>query len=484
MEKLPGFDKGTPRRIPFYESFRKRELEKKRIDHGLPRAGLLPSYISTRRCIYASRSKKIREGTFWSQKEKSVFFHLLSIYSIHRLDLIYEGLERKKSKPEILTYYKLLKRESKIRWVSLYTTKKLEMKDIPIAYEMSDTFVQLEEYQAWQLRKFPHEDNSFLRQKLWEENQEALLDFQTAKDLSTSIFRENKITDNSHNQKYPMDVSTGSLEMLTSLARVMVRQLLAEIMEKKVHEMLCSPSKSVEEIDIDSDDVFHACHTLGLSKLRPTSMVDYWNNIVPRLKLELDRGDEKTGTRIKTKFTPSEYENWLTERREARLENTESDHSVQSPDAETDSEIEQEMNVWEMKDDFLQSSHFLMKAEKQAEDASDDEDFDESFEEKVLLNETARLERHDLLESKRYENILLTAMTTIDSPYMFPFKQIQDHCVSFYRQKTKTIQATVRQKYQEAGYHEDDVWNGHNYEDEIPENDFQKYTTTFANYSN
>ncbi|AAS54325.2 AGL166Wp [Eremothecium gossypii ATCC 10895] len=85
-------------------------------------------------------------GTFWSAREKQVFFHWLARCSIHRLDEWAPRLPDK-SKYEILAYYHVLK--SNLQDLKRMNTKKrggiLTKRALPIAYEMDPFFVQLEE---------------------------------------------------------------------------------------------------------------------------------------------------------------------------------------------------------------------------------------------------------------------------------------------------------------------------------------------------
>ncbi|CAH2350248.1 hypothetical protein CLIB1423_01S05820 [[Candida] railenensis] len=123
-----------------------------------------------------AKTNTIAEGTLWSAHEKEVFFSLLARYSIHQLDLIVDQLPSKTT-IEVLNYYYLLKNElkalkSKFRGspshvhkckvimnhnqqpiLHDYKIKKsynslCSMKHIPIAYEMSERFIDMEEIQA------------------------------------------------------------------------------------------------------------------------------------------------------------------------------------------------------------------------------------------------------------------------------------------------------------------------------------------------
>ncbi|CAH6719792.1 hypothetical protein CLIB1444_02S16600 [[Candida] jaroonii] len=104
-------------------------------------------------------------GSRWTSEEKSMFFHYLARYSIHRLDLISENIPTKSSL-EILQYYHVLNRalnkykkvkKTHVRGKKFYykhvSTKLLPYHDLPIAYEMSEEWIKAEEVQSWMATK-------------------------------------------------------------------------------------------------------------------------------------------------------------------------------------------------------------------------------------------------------------------------------------------------------------------------------------------
>lgn len=137
-------------------------------DFFLPRnSGLLALTVSLAGAVYG-RSEGSAYSR-WSAAEKELFFRLLARNSIHRLDLIREGLKTK-GEVEILAYYHLLRRGLRRARQSLKMTvyqvlvprRKTRQshrcsthvpglilyRDMPIAYEMSDAMTQIEEQQA------------------------------------------------------------------------------------------------------------------------------------------------------------------------------------------------------------------------------------------------------------------------------------------------------------------------------------------------
>lgn len=85
-------------------------------------------------------------GTVWTGKEKQIFFHHLARHSIHTLDHWAEEIPGK-SKFEILTYYKVLQ-DNLVELKRLPTKKHggvLGYEEFPIAYEVGDSWIELEE---------------------------------------------------------------------------------------------------------------------------------------------------------------------------------------------------------------------------------------------------------------------------------------------------------------------------------------------------
>lgn len=91
-------------------------------------------------------------GSFWSVSEKIMFFHCLSRYSIHGLD---EWRDRipSKSKFEILVYYKVLKENlSQLKRLGGNLRRILSRGELPIAYEMDEFYISLEERMSTRVR--------------------------------------------------------------------------------------------------------------------------------------------------------------------------------------------------------------------------------------------------------------------------------------------------------------------------------------------
>lgn len=96
-------------------------------------------------------SRNFTLGTFWSSREKSMFFRCLSRYSIHRLDEWHVKLPSK-SKFDILLYHKVLKDNLLELQRRNLVGNLVANEDFPIAYEMDEFYLEWEEFMSRQVR--------------------------------------------------------------------------------------------------------------------------------------------------------------------------------------------------------------------------------------------------------------------------------------------------------------------------------------------
>ncbi|QLQ82350.1 hypothetical protein HG537_0H01110 [Torulaspora globosa] len=91
-------------------------------------------------------------GSFWSVSEKIMFFHCLSRYSIHGLDEWRDRIPTK-SKFEILVYYKVLRENlNRLKKIGGNFRRILSRAELPIAYEMDEFYISLEERMSARVR--------------------------------------------------------------------------------------------------------------------------------------------------------------------------------------------------------------------------------------------------------------------------------------------------------------------------------------------
>ncbi|KAG7192682.1 uncharacterized protein KQ657_001463 [Scheffersomyces spartinae] len=182
--------------------------------------------------------KRKGPGIFWSGEEKELFFRLLARYGMSRLDDIVQGMGGSKGRLEIIQYYTILKKDT------AYIRKKLKfkrrrkalikMEDIPIAYEMSESFIAMEEAQAhliiaYEATKISDETR---RLKLLLPNPNvSIIDEKVCFELS-QLYRNNARFDSGRTPK----LTTKTLLMLEDLVRCYTTRLLLALATKKVEE--------------------------------------------------------------------------------------------------------------------------------------------------------------------------------------------------------------------------------------------------------
>ncbi|ANZ76932.1 BA75_03708T0 [Komagataella pastoris] len=105
--------------------------------------------VDTRGFHKVRKDAKINAQCVWTADERDRLYNGLSRFSINQVDLIKDELLPEKSELEILQFYYLMKKELAVCQSNEDTSKSLvSLKDFPISYEMSETYVALEEREA------------------------------------------------------------------------------------------------------------------------------------------------------------------------------------------------------------------------------------------------------------------------------------------------------------------------------------------------
>lgn len=206
------------------------------------------------------------EGIFWSAGEKELFFRLLSRYGMSRLDDMVEGMGGLKGRLEIIQYYTTLKKETAYmkRRQRLGRRKRalLRMSDIPIAYEMSESFITMEEAQAhliiaYEANKISDETRRLKLLLPDVGGPEFLLDENACLQLS-QLYRKNIRLSQGRAPK----LTAKTLLFLADLARCYTTQLLIALTTNKVEEAcqknLFLSVKNKSEIFVSRADVHQA----------------------------------------------------------------------------------------------------------------------------------------------------------------------------------------------------------------------------------
>ncbi|AGO13706.1 AaceriAGL166Wp [[Ashbya] aceris (nom. inval.)] len=163
-------------------------------------------------------------GTYWSAREKQVFFHWLARCSIHRLDEWAPQLPDK-SKYEILAYYNVLK--SNLQELKRMNTKKrggiLTKRELPIAYEMDPFFVQLEEEYSMLIHS---ETENVVKLEDEVDLEDGVVNWENWYKRWDPIYSHHSIEDYQPASRQPLPFSRQSELLVERLVRAYTRRLL------------------------------------------------------------------------------------------------------------------------------------------------------------------------------------------------------------------------------------------------------------------
>ncbi|ODV63256.1 Rrn5p ASCRUDRAFT_93757 [Ascoidea rubescens DSM 1968] len=173
-------------------------------------------------------------GTLWSPEEKEIFFHYLSRYSIHNLDMIKTHLPNK-SESEIICYYTLLKNNLKMYKSRKTVFKRLiKYNEMPIAYEMSEAFIDLEENQASCI--ITYENKKALQSNI-EEN--GLLITRNLDILTKKLYMQNNLKELKDYKVFMKDnqypkLTSGCCNFLVEIITKKVYSIISQVIQTKL----------------------------------------------------------------------------------------------------------------------------------------------------------------------------------------------------------------------------------------------------------
>ncbi|ODV82776.1 hypothetical protein CANARDRAFT_10234 [[Candida] arabinofermentans NRRL YB-2248] len=255
--------------------------------------GLIGSYITSK----GRRIPKYLAGidttcSFWTSREKDLFFELLGRYTITRVETIQKHLKTK-SILEIFTYYNLLKRETEeYKRDPVKFTDLVSMNEIPASYEMSNEFVDMETSQATESNTFIDLDRELVdkkdkRRRRWITDPiPDLINKENMQDLSNTIYAKGNIIRHHRTGKWIMQFSPTSYWLFGAEVKNLTYEIILKLIELKL-----------SKLNKDSLDVFYRRRLLKISqhdirkvvidmKLnRPRKLRAYWDSIIKRLKL-------------------------------------------------------------------------------------------------------------------------------------------------------------------------------------------------------
>lgn len=161
---------------------------------------------------------EVTMGSYWSGAEKRKFFKLLERYSIHRLDH-WHHLLRRKSKLEIINYYMILKRN--LQWLKNGRSKRLHKRiDLPIAYEVDDDYIKLEEIMSHRMSKEYEKSSTRLS------DDGRLVDMENWNKRWSLIYRKSNIEEIQPVNKEAIEFSTEGSKYIDKCIKNYLRKLL------------------------------------------------------------------------------------------------------------------------------------------------------------------------------------------------------------------------------------------------------------------
>lgn len=290
-------------------------------------------------------------GTLWTGEEKEVFFKCLARFTIHRVDEFLQYLPHK-SIGEIIAYYELLERELRsyrsqqshtvqIKDKSLHDSKVLRHKydivtvpggishtDLPIAYEMSEEWIDFEEDQSILIADRERRldiDRGKQETKLMKEyvgkkrgeetpNEDSstpLIDVNNAFKVG-KIYRGNQITMIQDRKQAPR-LLFQSLVYLEEITYLVTKRIIASLVSNKGF------SNPADEIGIKvmPSDIWNAVRDSRICEAPKSGMAveriwkggvleGYWEGLPLSLRLVTDNPSVLTATKTEVQTAPSD----------------------------------------------------------------------------------------------------------------------------------------------------------------------------------
>lgn len=351
-------------------------------------------------------------GTEWSSYDKELFFVLLGRHSIHNIDIVAKQLGR--NEIDVLNYYSVLKRELlRRRRSKRYRKSLVRMDEMPIAYEMSETFIEMENHQldcmiqleTSRLLDFRNRPNQRII-----DNEDTLIDslrLTSLHDLFIDPLWELHIS--SHGR-----VTKEFHEFLSDLVKITTKSIIAELIREKYSSMI---RKLADKRDFDANEPMFSV-TLKKTDIRqafkklypttPSKLLNFWRQYPERnnylIEDEKERIFKSESYRlgeilqvIKRRLVSTDVSN-----ENQTLENEYQDHAqnfsqdqsqtqLQVPDSQDQSQdqTEEQSQISETQDQEPESEELNHRAKKR------------------FKRETKYLELKDIKESRLHEHLIL-----------------------------------------------------------------------------
>ncbi|CEP61406.1 Rrn5p LALA0_S03e02146g [Lachancea lanzarotensis] len=370
------------------------------------------------------------QGVFWSCEEKEVFFHHLSRSSIHRLDDWAQFLPQK-SKFEIMAYHEVLRRN--LQELKNLDTKRhgaiLTKMDFPIAYEMDEFFVALEENIAnavdeEQAAEYESSESSF----------DGIINFENWSKRWNPIYSKTGIEELQPASRTALPFSQESQDFLEKCIALQLRKILlytvlpnldrkhvsrrnllkgkpfrvSERPEEPDEVVVIGESKSNLPHVVTEEDVWKGLATMRQEGLAAPSLAESVLSTLKKFKLKHKEGRIFKTHRTAMGVVPRilAHAQAVHDLENSRKEESESDNAQEDSQTEPFAHIHQKL--FQLNGKRKDDQSFIVQ-----------DKFDQinnPFEKKLCDLETLKLERHDIHLSQQYQHALLAFLQGEDAP--------------------------------------------------------------------
>ncbi|CAG88332.2 DEHA2E17754p [Debaryomyces hansenii CBS767] len=485
--------RGNPNYVNFLNREVKEFFQNKLINTYDEKPYFQESKINSRGMVLYKRDKDFENGggTIWTNNQKEVFFNCLARYSIHQIDAICDNLPDK-SAIEIMNYYdclahelkrlkrqvvkrrkyhkvKIVKDEQEVeyRFKSLPNRKNLiKYENIPAAYEMSEKFIRMEEIQAEMIsqrersktndenQRFKRQFNEYTISKRQKKNRNesnipedqavaieeaedektGLINYDTACELSRSLYSNNKITP-LHNNKLVPKLHYKSLVLFDQIARLTTEKILLKILEHKIVSLWLNQRQIPFEDDttplkIAHGDIYRAINSLNLFEIpksgyqslkkaggRSMRINNYFSQLPERLNVEIrDNIDSKEKFNLSNKsykkMILNDTDRVYGERFKPEFFNNEFTSIDNLNQKESEPKNSDPISIPHISS--LPNSNPTIMNEIRLTNHKNTNELEEQIESELVRLEVHNLEEHDSHKSNIYEHSLFTYLTSFN----------------------------------------------------------------------
>ncbi|SCU94014.1 LADA_0G06040g1_1 [Lachancea dasiensis] len=370
-------------------------------------------------------------GAFWTSEEKEVFFYHLSRSSIHRVDEWAFFLPHK-SKFEILTYFKVLR-------ANLHELKSLDSKRhggilpkaaFPIAYEMDEFFVELEEKlsaEADQILRHCEEEMAEASAASSKNDEDELIDIEKWRKRWSPMYSKTHISELRPASKVALEFSKGSLDEAVACVKSYLRRLLwftvlpnletkhipkrdltsdetltqATQCESDDEFVVECNSKSIFPHVVTKDDVLRGLASMRQEQLMAPTLAETVLWTLKKFKLKTEEGRLFKTSQVAMGVVPR------------ILAHAEASHNLELIVGSSGHGHVQNMPVDREADEFrhIHQKLYVLNGKKRSRDAFMEDDeldtIDNPLEELLCDLETRQLEELDVHASRLYQHTLL-----------------------------------------------------------------------------